>query len=248
MFHILRCQQNTIRNWASSKSRPFWRIYWNETPGALIKYSENEVQCDKHSLICIPPTLSVDQIVLEPFEHLWMHVDTPLLSNYELKVYEFPVDTPFVQRMMKLSALMKKGDGESAEAQTLKQLMVFWFLSGIQLKSDVSTIEVPELVESAIKIMDERLQSGISTEELSESLGVSSKTLNRKFKKYLEMPPHKFFTSLRMKKATALLFGKNISLDQISYECGFCNRSHFSRVFRESYNQSPAAFRKDQTS
>lgn len=246
MFHILRCQKNKIQKWMSAKSRPFWRIYWNETPGALIQYSESEVHCDKERLICIPPALSVEQIVLEPFEHLWMHVDTPLLSDYELKIYEFPVDLPFIQRMKKLSNFLIDGEGDTAEAQTLKDIMALWFISGIQLKSEVRTADIPDLVKRAIKIMDERLQSGISTEELARNLAVSSKTLNRQFKKHLDVPPHKFLTGLRIKKATALLFAQKMSLDQISYECGFCNRSHFSRAFRESYNQSPAAFRKDQ--
>ena len=247
MFHILRCEKATIKKWTTTRSRPFWRIYWNETPGALIKCSENEVYCDKNNIICIPPALNVEQILLEPFEHLWIHVDTPLLSEYELKIYEFPVDISLIQRMKKLTSLSQEGKWETGEAQILKQLMVYWFLTGIQLKNEVHTLEVPDLVKSAIKIMDERIQSGISTEELATNLGVSSKTLTRQFKKSLEMPPHKFFTSLRIKKATAFLFSKKMSLDQISYECGFCNRSHFSRAFRESYNQSPAAFRKDQS-
>ncbi len=247
MFHILRCQKNKITKWSTKKSRPFWRVYWNESPGALIKCVDKQVYCDLNSLVCIPPALSVEQIIIEPFDHLWMHIDTPLLTDYEQIIYEFPVDLPFIQRMKKLSTLLEVGEGDTAEAQTLKHLMVLWFLSGIQLKSEVRTLEVPDLVQSAIKILDERLQSGISTEELAERLGLSSKTLNRHFKKYVDMPPHKFLTSLRVKKAAALLFSKEMSLDQISYECGFCNRSHFSRVFRESYNQSPAAFRKDQS-
>lgn len=247
MFHILRSQKIKVHSWSSKKSRPFWRIYWNETPGALIKCDDKEIECDKNNLICIPPVLSVDQIISRPFEHLWMHVDTPLLSDYELKVYQFPVDQPFIQRMIRLSTLLEDGEGDTAEAQTLKHLMALWFISGIQLSSDVRTLEIPELLSSAVKIMDERLQSGISAEELAKALGVSSKTLNRKFKKHLDLPPHKFLTRLRIKKAAALLFSKEMSLDQISYECGFCNRSHFSRAFRESYKQSPAAFRKDQS-
>ena len=247
MFHILRCNKTLVNKWPSQKVRPFWRVYWNETPGALIQCSANQVTSDKSSLVCIPPTLSVEQIVEKPFEHLWMHVDTPLLSEYELKIYEFSVDTPFIQRMKKLSLLLESGEGDTGEAQTLKHVMALWFLSGIQLNSNVRTLEIPDLVKSAIQIMDDRIQSGISTNELADILGVSSKTLNRHFKKHLDMPPHKFLTSLRIKKAAALLFSKNMSLEQISYECGFCNRSHFSRAFKESYNQSPAAFRKDQS-
>ena len=247
MFHILRCQSSTVRNWKTSSLRPFWRIYWNATPGALIKSEFNEVLCEADSLVCIPPGLSVEQILLEPFEHFWMHVDIPFLSDFELKIYSFPVDKLLVERIQKFSELYKKGEDQSPRAQTIKQLVVNWFLSGLQLTDSVNSREVPEILQNAISIMSERIQSGISTEELSETLGLSAKTLNRKFIRYLDVSPHKFFTGLRIKKAASLLSSSNLTLDEIAYECGFCNRSHFSRSFRSGYNESPAAFRRDQS-
>ncbi|MCM8539735.1 MAG: helix-turn-helix domain-containing protein [Lentisphaeraceae bacterium] len=247
MFHILRCQSIKVRHWKTARIRPFWRIYWNATPGALVRADSKEISCSADSLVCIPPGLSVEQTLVQPFEHFWMHVDTPFLADYELKIYEFPVDKLLVERIEKFTELYMNGEGESIQAQTIKQLIVYWFLSGLHLTASVNTREVSDLVKNAIQIMEERIQSGISTLELASILGVSAKTLSRQFKKYIEMPPHKFFTSLRIKKATALLFSNKMSLDEISYECGFCNRSHFSRAFRDCYNESPAAFRRDQS-
>ena len=247
VFHILRCRQHIVNKWITTPRRPFWRIYWNSTEGALIRYNDKEIYLDEDTLVCIPPALSVDQVLLKPFEHLWFHVDTPLFSDYELKVYQFEVDTPLKKRLKMLEKLFASGDENSSQAQNLKQLIIYWFMTGMEIDGSIISREVTDLVRKAIHIMEERLQSGISTEELAKNLSISSKTLNRQFKKHIGLPPHKFLTGLRIKKAAALLFSRDLSLDEISYRCGFCNRSHFSRAFRESFNQSPAAFRRDQS-
>ena len=247
MFHILRCQKTRVEVWKTTKSRPFWRVYWNETPGALLQNGDQRVYCKSDSLVCIPPALAVEQILEQPFEHLWFHVDTPLLSNYELKIYSFRVDAEMIRRLKRLSLLLKEKSLNEAESTCLKNLVILWFTSGLQMEGSVRTTVVSELVNRAIQIMGERLQCGISTEELATLLGVSSKTLNRQFKKYVSMPPHKFLTGMRLKKAAALLFSRKLSLDEIGYKCGFCNRSHFTRKFKEAYNQSPASFRNDQS-
>lgn len=236
-----------MKVWSTTQSRPFWRVYWNETTGALIKTARQEVYCNPDLLVCIPPAVSVDQVLSTPFDHLWFHVDIPFLSHYELKIYTFKVEPEMLRRLKRLSTLLTLKDPDEAEVANLKNLVILWFLSGLQMEEAVKTKKVSDLVGKAILIMDERLQSGISTNVLSEMLGVSSKTLNRQFKKYVEMPPHKFLNGMRLKKAAALLFSKDLSLDEISYRCGFCNRSHFSRKFKEAYNQSPASFRNDQS-
>lgn len=245
MFHILRSDWTVVGKWVTTSCRPFWRVYWNATPGALIKTQNQEVNCVRSSLICIPPGLNVEQILVEPFEHLWFHVDTPLLSNYSLEIHELEIGREMVGRFERLVDLFQKGQENSSAAHDLKQLVIYWFMTGIQISKGAENQEVSELVGKAIQIMDKRIQSGVTSRELAEMLGVSSKTLVRQFNKYLHVPPHKFLTTLRLKKAAALLFSKSLSIDEISDLCGFCNRSHFTRTFSESYNQTPSAFRKE---
>lgn len=248
MFHILRSDWTIVHDWVTTSSRPFWRVYWNATPGALIKTQSQKVNCVQSSLICIPPGLNVEQVLVEPFEHLWFHVDTPLLSNYSLEIHELEIGQEMIGRFQRLVKLFQSGQENGSEGHDLKQLVIYWFMTGIQLSKGAQNQEVSEMVGKAIQIMDKRIQSGITSKELADMLEVSSKTLVRQFNKYLKMPPHKFLTSLRLKKAAALLFSKSLSIDEVSDLCGFCNRSHFTRSFTENYNQTPAAFRKETSS
>ena len=51
-------------------------------------------------------------------------------------------------------------------------------------------------------------------------------------------------TSVRMKRAKTLLRNGNMTIENISYSIGYPNAEHFSRVFKKTFEVSPAQYRK----
>jgi 2-isopropylmalate synthase len=51
-------------------------------------------------------------------------------------------------------------------------------------------------------------------------------------------------TQVRMKRAKTLLRNGNMTIENISYSIGYPNAEHFSRVFKKTFDVSPAQYRK----
>lgn len=88
-----------------------------------------------------------------------------------------------------------------------------------------------------------KTEDGLSIDELSGSLGISSRALLKMFKKYIGMSPSYYRSISRFNKAANLLLrDPNVSLTKIAYECGYFDQSHFIKDFRKFGNISPSEF------
>ncbi|HYF29480.1 MAG TPA: AraC family transcriptional regulator [Chitinophagaceae bacterium] len=68
-------------------------------------------------------------------------------------------------------------------------------------------------------------------------------TFKRDFKKLFHDTPARWVLKKRLKLATQLLQNTDMSINEICFECGFENQTHFSRVFKENMGASPLQFR-----
>ncbi len=49
----------------------------------------------------------------------------------------------------------------------------------------------------------------------------------------------------RLEYARQFLITSKRGISEIIYDCGFENQSHFSRIFKENYGETPMQFRKN---
>ncbi|WP_431309658.1 helix-turn-helix domain-containing protein [Bradyrhizobium iriomotense] len=63
----------------------------------------------------------------------------------------------------------------------------------------------------------------------------------------MSMPPNRSLRQRRIEKAKSLLSNSRRSLVEIVNATGFCDQSHFTRVFSESTGNSPGAWRRFQS-
>ena len=70
-------------------------------------------------------------------------------------------------------------------------------------------------------------------------------TFKRDFKKIFKESPAKWVMKKRLNLAEELLQNTALSVGEVSFECGFENQTHFSRVFKEKLGISPSQFRAD---
>jgi len=57
-------------------------------------------------------------------------------------------------------------------------------------------------------------------------------------------PPCRYLKDLRLGAAAALLIEPRLSVKEVAMQVGFGDLSHFTRDFREAYEQSPTTFRR----
>jgi transcriptional regulator GlxA family with amidase domain len=100
------------------------------------------------------------------------------------------------------------------------------------------------LVQRAILLMEQHLQAqSVVVQLVAETLGVSSRTLVRAFKKSFNLSPSAFFRAMRIAHCRWELLNTEKPSGRIALDHGFSDASHFTRVFRKYYFATPAAAR-----
>ena len=99
---------------------------------------------------------------------------------------------------------------------------------------------------SLAEVVNAHLFSNISLEQMATLAGQSLSTFKREFKRHFQNSPAQYIREQRMKKAADLLRVTDLSISEISYQTGYDDSSHFSRVFHSFYEISPSAFRQSQ--
>ncbi len=75
--------------------------------------------------------------------------------------------------------------------------------------------------------------------------GYSVSQLSRLMKRYYGVTPHEYLKDLRLATARRLIAQTDISLESISFECGYHCYGYFTDIFREKYGMTPAMLRKN---
>lgn len=102
----------------------------------------------------------------------------------------------------------------------------------------------PDIVEKAVRLIDERYSELQHLDELSARLGISKYYLIKLFHRTVGKTPLEYLTRKRMEKAAELLRATDRSLDEIAQLVGFQNVNYFSKVFRKHFGIPPGQFRK----
>ena len=94
-------------------------------------------------------------------------------------------------------------------------------------------------------VMMKNFYSDLSLEEFARLSGRSLSTFKRDFKNYYNQTPGKWLNNKRLEYAKTLLENSELNINDICWECGFKNTSHFNRSFKEKYKLPPNQFRKN---
>ncbi len=78
---------------------------------------------------------------------------------------------------------------------------------------------------------------------LASRLGVTSRTLGRRFKAAIGESPLEFLQNARIERAKRLLEATNVSFDEIAHRVGYEDASSFRRLFRRATGISPGDYR-----
>ena len=94
-------------------------------------------------------------------------------------------------------------------------------------------------LSTVIKMMEDNLEEPISPAILAEDVRISTRQLERLFRRYLNRSPKRYYMELRLEKARNLLLQTDMSVINVALASGFTSPSHFSKCYRMHFNTTP---------
>lgn len=118
--------------------------------------------------------------------------------------------------------------------------------TSIRSDSDKQRLSIPTRIgvrhpklATVIHRMEEHIEDPLSPVILAEDVGLSTRQLERLFRRYLHRSPKRYYMEMRLAKARNLLMQTDMSVINVALACGFTSPSHFSKCYRALYKTTP---------
>ena len=147
--------------------------------------------------------------------------------------------TASIDLMLKLIA----ADHGEDLANTVADQLIY---SSIRTDQDTQRLSIPTRIgvrhpklSQVIQKMENNIEDPMSPADLAEEVGMSTRQLERLFRRYLNRSPKRYYMELRLQKARNLLMQTDMSVINVALARGFASPSHFSKCYRSHYNTTP---------
>lgn len=147
--------------------------------------------------------------------------------------------TASIDLMLKLVA---QKHGEDLASLVADQLIY----TSIRTDQDNQRLSIPTRIgvrhpklSQVIRTMEQNIEEPISPSVLAQQVAMSTRQLERLFRRYLNRSPKRYYMELRLSKARNLLMQTDMSVINVALACGFASPSHFSKCYRSHYNTTP---------
>ena len=135
------------------------------------------------------------------------------------------------------------GDHGEDVANTVADQLIY---STPRTDQDTQRLSIPTRIgvrhpklSQVIQMMEGNIEDPMSPADLAEEVGMSTRQLERLFRRYLNRSPKRYYMELRLQKARNLLMQTDMSVIDVALACGFASPSHFSKCYRSHYNTTP---------
>jgi AraC-like DNA-binding protein len=235
---------------------PYWRLYWNDADGARI-HADQRVALNPEHLYLVAPHTPTKLRLDRPVGHLYIHfLLAPPYHHPRPGVWAARLGGRLQRTVGGLARQLtqpRTADG----ADTLRKLgpadlCALLELLGLALgrvPADAWTAHAMDRrVHQAMLRVERRPEQRLTVADLAQEAGLSTAAFARMFRAALGQSPHRYMLRRRVEMAARLLGTGERAIDDIAAACGFCDRYHFTRVFRRHHGMGPAQFRHQQPS
>ena len=219
-------------NWNFTREVPFWFLYYNAEPGAVLKFPDRELRPAGKEIILIPPYTPFISSCEASFEHIYVHftVGTPY-SQVKPGVMVFDKSI-----CGSLSYLLKTENPSPAAVYAF----LFSALAAIPEERFASREKpVDDRIQRAMSLLNRGLDNG----EICRRIGMSQSNFLKAFRRETGFSPHQYSMELRLEKARCRLGAGELSINAIAADCGFSDRYAFSKAFRKYAGVAPGRYR-----
>ena len=102
-------------------------------------------------------------------------------------------------------------------------------------------------VRQVVLAIERTLSEPITTADLANSVNMSRRHLERRFRQEMKIGVQEFVRDMRLRMAHDLLMNTGQTVTEIAYECGFKHHTYFTALFKKKFGFSPKEFREQNT-
>ncbi len=110
-------------------------------------------------------------------------------------------------------------------------------LPGHRNHTDTAILKVQDWIES-------HYAEGVTIEQMARGVGLTERTLKRRFQNATGIAPNQYAQRVRIDKAKKLLLATSLSVKEVAYGVGYENVSFFVRLFKRNTGHTPIQWRK----
>lgn len=138
--------------------------------------------------------------------------------------------------------LISEAQGEGVVSEVADQMLH----TAIRTDQDRQRLSIPTRIgvrhprlAAVIARMEANLEDPISPAQLAADAGMSTRQLERLFRRYLNRSPKRYYMETRLARARNLLMQTEMSIIEVALASGFSSPSHFSKCYRARYGSTP---------
>lgn len=174
----------------------------------------------------------------------------PVLQNQNLSVYVIRRGTKETNTILNNLALLKDLNGKENQEIAIRNLLSeTWILLLAELKKNfISTqdfnIEKQDQIKSMLFFIHKNYNEKITLAEIAKNASISTRKANRLFQEVIHQTPFEYLMHYRLNRTRELLENTDLSITEISYQCGFTDSTYMGKQFKKIYNETPTEYRK----
>jgi AraC-like DNA-binding protein len=243
---LLLMRRLTLSEWHYDNLKSvFWRLYWNSAPGAAIRYQKQTIALTPDRIILVSPNTPISpRLFRPPMTHFHVHflTDAPFNRLYS-KIYIFKAEADMVSSINALPAEEKDLLTGNLNLAMAVRGWIHCLLARIPAK-ELEPLRVTERLVENMDYIEDHIQSSLANRKIARQLNLSVNAMLRLYRRELGMSPQAYLRLKRIEKACALLHDPQMNIKQIAEETGFCDRYHFSRMFKALQGTTPSQYRR----
>lgn len=173
----------------------------------------------------------------------------PKISNdfLENQIYEIDVNDPLRSLFLTVFNYLKQGTNIPRELVEMKFKELLFNISINPLNREIIALfnSIQQVEKTNLSnVMMKNFQSDLRLEDYARLCGRSLSTFKRDFQNRFGETPGKWLNSKRLEYAKMLLHNEELNINDVCWESGFKNTSHFNNSFKEKYQLPPNQYRK----
>ena len=171
--------------------------------------------------------------------------DSPLLAfSYREEFTNFIHFSDDTRREL-LRLLYRLKDAELEDREPARTAYVFRLLTLFNEgeQTELERPALPKTIQSVLDYINGNFSQLHCVEDIVKATHISQSTLNRWFRTYLQLSPHKYMEALKLSYAQRLLL-EGRSVTEVCNTSGFSDCSRFIAIFKNKFGQTPLQYQK----